>query len=405
MFSTIRNILFSMLFFVLVSSVIGVNVLDKFGLYSMPDRSYLEGRAYSPVPTVSAKSVLTGEFQDETEAYMSDHVVLRDSIMLTNAALQRNIIIAANTSFSYKAFPTHFNSDYVVLPEEGIICGGPKKVKTSTDAEMKHAAESWNTLFSSFPNIHWVFYMADRAETATVLSSHDYSSQVKDYDYLNNSLIGHLISEVDVIDGRCKNVEDYKKHYYKTDHHWQIDGAINAYNSIIPVLGFSPASFSDPIEVDTDSFYGASVRSGLCQLDFWDTIRDVYFDMSGLHVKVNGEPIEATTLNKGALDFNVRYEKRHVFENMYASWFHIDYGLIEIENPSVKQGTLLIIGDSFTNAMERFFTKHYRTVYVLDPRHYDETVSSFISARDIDDALVLVSTSSIASNRFIDNLS
>ncbi len=80
------------------------------------------------------------------------------------------------------------------------------------------------------------------------------------------------------------------------------------------------------------------------------------------------------------------------FQNVYAEWFHSDHGLIEIENESAETDkTLLIIGESFTNNVERLFAESYRKVYVVDPRLFEGNISQLMVAASPDDALVILS--------------
>jgi hypothetical protein len=79
------------------------------------------------------------------------------------------------------------------------------------------------------------------------------------------------------------------------------------------------------------------------------------------------------------------YNKTRLLENVYASYFHNDFAVIEITNEQApSEETLLIIGDSFTNSFERLFAEHYHTVYVIDPR-YSESLDSFLVDHQIDD--------------------
>lgn len=92
-----------------------------------------------------------------------------------------------------------------------------------------------------------------------------------------------------------------------------------------------------------------------------------------MRVKINGKEQDAAKL-----DANIKspagYSKSSRYANAYAEIFHTDYGIIEIRNEEAPDGTLLIIGDSYTNNCERLFAENYRTVYVIDPRKYEASV-------------------------------
>lgn len=82
----------------------------------------------------------------------------------------------------------------------------------------------------------------------------------------------------------------------------------------------------------------------------------------------------------------------NAFTSRYAECFHTDYGLITLENEeSDSRQDLLIVADSYSNCMERFLAVHYRTTYVLDPRHDDETIDAFLAQhQDVSDVLFIM---------------
>ena len=59
----------------------------------------------------------------------------------------------------------------------------------------------------------------------------------------------------------------------------------------------------------------------------------------------------------------------------------------------------MIVGDSYSNAMERFLAAHYATTYVLDPRHLDETADEFLASHQkVTDAVFIMRSSNLTSS-------
>lgn len=81
------------------------------------------------------------------------------------------------------------------------------------------------------------------------------------------------------------------------------------------------------------------------------------------------------------------------FTNRYSEFFHADQGLIEITtDDAASNRVLLIVGDSYSNSIERLFAAEYRTVYVVDPRHRSEKLDQFLCEHpDVTDVLFLMS--------------
>ncbi|MBR0404365.1 MAG: hypothetical protein IJI68_04050 [Eggerthellaceae bacterium] len=82
----------------------------------------------------------------------------------------------------------------------------------------------------------------------------------------------------------------------------------------------------------------------------------------------------------------------------YASYFHGDEGLLEIQADSGK-GSLLIVGDSYTNCIDYLFANQYRHVYVIDPRYYTETIDSFMQDHEVDDAVMIMGSNTVVSDK------
>lgn len=62
--------------------------------------------------------------------------------------------------------------------------------------------------------------------------------------------------------------------------------------------------------------------------------------------------------------------------------------MFTIEGPDLPQGeTLSIMGDPYTNAMERFLAEHYGRVTVADPLHLEVPLGEVVCEYGPDDIL------------------
>lgn len=73
-------------------------------------------------------------------------------------------------------------------------------------------------------------------------------------------------------------------------------------------------------------------------------------------------------------------------------------------NNNASKGTLVIVGDSYTHCMERFFAESYRDVYKLDPRHAKFSLTKFLASHHVDDILFLAAPTIAMSKPFLDFL-
>ena len=50
---------------------------------------------------------------------------------------------------------------------------------------------------------------------------------------------------------------------------------------------------------------------------------------------------------------------------------------------------LLIVKDSFANAVSSLLTNEYKTIYMVDKRFFNQKINDFVKENDIDTCLVL----------------
>ncbi len=148
--------------------------------------------------------------------------------------------------------------------------------------------------------------------------------------------------------------------YFKNDHHWTQLGAYYAYVDLIRYLGEEPVMLEDMIyHKITDKFQGSYFRYTQNQFfkkiyDTLDTWRpDVELTMT---VKKNGK--------------TTKYDTCILNQKRYFCFIGGDaaYTVINVpENPQDK--SVLIIKDSYADALTPFLTAHYGNIFVVDPRY------------------------------------
>ena len=380
---------------VMLFSVIGYRVVAElpFGI-NAPSESLLEGRSYfsAEVPTVS--DVVHHRFQEDFEQCVADAFPMRESALLTYAGLQRAIIEIANIPYGFEIYPACFDSNYYCWPSQKRMLSAPDKKPDEFWETSTVIVEGCSEAMSNHSDIRWVFYLVDRASSSPASPAFDYVNDACDLSYFENEIMNRLPDDCTFISGRCETKDDLLKNYMATDHHWNVYGAVDAYERIVKSFGIEPIAFQY-YEAFDGPCYGSSARSGKC-IEYSEPMVDVSYARSDLSVKVNGEAVDESFLDKG---FDVSgaallTEEQKSYDS-YASWFHPIVPFIEITNESVDSGSLLLINDSFGNNMQRFFAEHYRKVYVIDPRQYEGSIEEFVATHQIDDAVVLLSTVSL----------
>ena len=385
-----RNIVFIAVIAACLLSVVVYKAIIYFTPLEEEESSALEARTYQNLPDLTWDSFSSGEYQDDFEQFVADSIPGRDAALLANAALQRSAISAANVPFGYEAYPTFYGSEYLYISGIGAVWGEPMG-EPAKESFAEHA-DSCSELMAIDSDIDWVFCLCDDVRTSAANPAIPLTSnEVSRSSYYAEDFLNLLPEDCIVVDDSYSSTEEFAEDHFLTDHHWNIRGAIRAYDSIIEALGKEPVEFGEVYTAYEGPFWGSFARRGLSLQGEGDVVLDVEYDRSSLRVTADGVEQDESFLDESYADGYTSYTKSSLFSDCYANYFHSDRGLIEIENLDVQNGeSLLIIGDSFSNCMERFFAESYQYVYVIDPRHYEEgTIQEFLDGHDIDDGVFI----------------
>lgn len=183
--------------------------------------------------------------------------------------------------------------------------------------------------------------------------------------------------------------------YYKTDHHWTIEGAFTAYKEMCKQLGLE--CYEDyKHQTVTHDFYGSLYYKAACGIGEPESI-DIPIPKGGEELVVNyvKERIKTASLyNSSKLNGRDKYE---VFLNG-------NFPFINIKTACMNQKKLLIIKDSFANCYIPFLTRNYGEINVVDLRYYTDDLQELIDTYGITDVLFLYNVNTFNSDNAILNL-
>ena len=198
--------------------------------------------------------------------------------------------------------------------------------------------------------------------------------------------------------------EDQLKYFYRTDHHWNVRGMLLGYEKIYNMLAenypdITPMQTHDTIYTFQDiEFHGRWARTVFYKIKPGDV-----FEVPLLNLP----PYKVYDIEGKELDYNHKDEylagdySREPFADHYIEYNGKDVDYLEYVSENGTDRNLLIIGDSFTNAIEPLLASHYHHTYAVDIRHYPDyyfSLSEFLSTHDVDDILVLGGPSVVMHN-------
>ena len=161
--------------------------------------------------------------------------------------------------------------------------------------------------------------------------------------------------------------------WYRTDHHWTTKGAYLAYKSLGKALGYTPlAESAFEIETVCSTFYGTSHAAAGLPLIAADSVQ-LYRSTSekDCRVEIDG----ASPAFSGFYDFEKLQSK-----DEYGIFFGGNHGVMTVEAQG-ERPRLLVIKDSFANALLPFLAEHY-DLTVIDPRYTAKDLGGYIAQAD-----------------------
>lgn len=203
---------------------------------------------------------------------------------------------------------------------------------------------------------------------------------------LFNQLLDQNIIRVNAYDELAKHRNEYI--YFYTDHHWTGLGAYYAYKAFAESAGIKPLELSEMTYIKKEkSFLGS----------LYNYTKDKALTKNPDYVEYYKIPNKAqATIYSGSQSKGRAGVVYAEFANNYGVFLGGDFALVHIKTDKHNGKNILLIKDSFGNALAPYLAAHYENVYVVDYRHYKGNVSSLIKDKKIQE--VIYAHNSFAAN-------
>lgn len=354
------DILICVLFCGFLFTMLALYLLLPEQTFSEKEKRYLEQK-----PQLTWESLSSGEFGEEVETYLADHIPGRDFFVGLSAYYDK-LTGRQVTKDVYTAEGDRIVEAPVVWDE-----AAAKKNMTAINAFADTVGQKVDLMI--VPSAGFCLEQTVRG----------LADPYEDTEMIRNiyALAGENVKGLDLIPAFTA-VGDPGALYYRTDHHWTSQGAYAAYAEYMKILGREYPAQEDYTVTAYDGFLGSTYsRSGLWltksePVELWD---------SGKKFTVtNGE---TKTPHAGLF-----YEERLQELDKYTVYLDGNHSLVHIENPDAAgKGKLLVIRDSYANCLGAFLADSYESVTLVDLRYYRSPVSELAAQEGFTDILVCYS--------------
>lgn len=357
------DVMFSLVFVVILVVIMVLNLLAPNKEVSADENRRLAGR-----PRFSADSLLSGEYMEKYEKYLSDQFggreVLRNARVVLNrlggSKEENGVLIGKNGQLMEK----------LVVPDQEVL-------GNNLDAIVDFAEK----------NQKMPVYMMLVPDAANVLNKdlpllYTAADQKRMFAQVKRELDSH-VTWIDVESVLNKHTDDTI--YYKTDKHWTSAGAYYVFQAAAELMdiskGVSGKFATYPI---TTTFNGDLAAKSGCEKHVKEVI-EIYIPLEGdTDVIVNyvDEQRKSTSL----------YDSSKLEgSNQYEVFLGGDSSVIDIKTVSESTRRLLVVKDSFANSFLPFLTPYFREIVVVDPQYYGGTIDEIMDTYRITDTLILYS--------------
>lgn len=177
-----------------------------------------------------------------------------------------------------------------------------------------------------------------------------------------------------------------KQVYFKTDHHWTLQGAYIAYTALQKEWGNKTVPYETFLPTRVSKHFLGTMYA---------KVLERHPQEDGLDIpKALPQPLKVTC--DGEVRQGIYVEEKLQGNDKYAVYFGGNYGIVEIENPKATAGTLLVIKDSFANSLVPMLIGQYKKIIMLDLRYYNLSVKKIVQENPKADVLVLYEMSNFA---------
>lgn len=341
--------------------------------FLLPDRarSDVENRTLQQRPVLTLSGVLDGSYMEDVESYVQDQFPLRDqwtglkarTEQLIGKRLFNNIYLCEDETLIAKVDdPTdgleETNLEYVTQLAEGtdipVYLGLIPSAAEVWRDKLPEGAASWDQNA----------YLAQAADTGLPLI--DFSA----------ALTAHAGEPI----------------FYRTDHHWTSLGAFYGANALLESLGREPLKEQDftPETASTDFNGTLYSQSGIHWLTP-DTM-EYWVEEDGLTV---------TSWRTGSPEPGMLYDRSYLTQkDKYSSFLGGNQPLCVIRNENARDGgRLLLIRDSYSDALAPFLAQSFAEVHLLDLRYYRMSPAQYAAENGIDQICVVYSVPNFITDR------
>ncbi len=353
-------------------------------LFFPDDINYLENRSANKVEKLTLNNYLDGDFQEKFSDALNDQVPLQGRMKkmynYLNAAYEKIIIseaIGKNTEQRYISIKDSllFGNNLVYYPRD------LETMKPDLDKKI----ENIEAKVKEDPDINfYVYYIAKDTDI-----NFETNEKVGAYEYLSEKF---KENNIPIAGLEINSFKDFEEKFYKTDHHWNCYGSYQGYSEVIKLLNTEEELIKPEKEMVLEKYkLSGSKAAAIGATGIFTEEFPVYqFQYPKMDIHIDGEEAEDYGEQQKYIDGEGEQEGFS-----YAAFYGGDNAEIIFDTHNTERDNLLVIGESYDNAILKLLASHFNKTYSIDLRNYERTFGSkfqfseYVKDNQIDKVLLI----------------
>lgn len=321
--------------------------------------NYYENRPANRFSDIKIKDFVNGELQDKLELALADQILFSQRMKKCYNLYSNKI---ANRMFNL-CIKGYFNNQYFDVggilrfgAEGNLVFYQRNLVNEKDNLDIK--INNINQISQKYSNLELYIYYIEK-DTDIYFPTNE-KSDLAEYILENINIPKDHKGKLSI-----NNFNDFKEFFYKTDHHWNYKGSYNAYVQILKMIKPTeePLKPLETIKI-SDNFSGskASIVG----------VNDIYIEP--FYVYRFELPTHDTYIAKNKKEYGHNKDIMNMQNNneiSYAKFYGDDYGEVVFDYNNLEAENILILGESYDNAIIELLASHFNKTYCVDLRAYE----------------------------------
>ncbi len=342
-----------------------------------PEKAYSgrEKRMLNGFPVLTWESLKNGRFMDQIEDYAKDQFALRD--------------LAADVRNGLKLLTGDRESNGVFYLKSGRLA---ERFTMPSDASIRTQLTEIRAFSAKNETARQYFLLVPTAAALYPEEIPDFADPDSQHVYIDRILreLPEAVGAVDV--RRAFTAEKGKSElYYRTDHHWTTEGAKIAAEELLKAMGLSMA---DP---GTGGVVSASFMGSLAAKSGFRTVTPDAVTIYPIAPKPEeGSYFTVTYADEQETAGTVYDAAALRGDDPYEVFFGGNHAEIEIRTSLETGRRLLLIKDSYANALIPFLIGSFDEISVVDPRYYRGNLDELTAEKGFTDIVFLYNANTLS---------